>query len=647
MAIYTNQDCHVTSFLAMTRKNMKKIAIITVNYNGKKDTLEFLESLKKLTIDNKQSLRSDDLGQLKILVVDNGSTDGSVPAIRKQFPDIDVLQAGGNLGFSGGYNKGLEYAKIWGADYFLLVNNDCLIKDSDLVLELIKTAESDQKIGLVSPKIYFASGFEFHKDRYEKDDLGKVIWFAGGDFDWDNIGSVHRGIDEVDSGQYDGVEETGIFSGACVLIKREVLEGLEGPEGLDEKYFLYFEDSDLAKRVKDAGFKIYYNGKVSIYHKVSRSTGIGSKITDYYHTRNRLIFGMKYGKSRTKFALLREALKLFIFGRSAQRKGVLDFYLGLTGYNPGLNLNKPGLNLKIEYPLKLSIGIVNDNTADLTKKLLESIFSMDSGFRRNDMEVIVLDNGNIDPCKEKIKEFMSKIKYLTNAENEGFSKGYNKTIKYSLGEYYLMLNSDIEVLNGGLSELIKAEDDFHGKAVLGGQLLFPDLTDQDSAFNLPTLTGAFKEYFLQEKGSYFMYRPCSPGRSPSPPGSHLDSRPLDPPRWLPAEGLVMACFLIPKQIINKAGLLDEGTFIFFEDIEYCRRLKQFGVPVYFVPAARFIHHHGASTKGIGQEKANERLIEASKHYHGKFYYNLLTFVLRIGQKLGRVKTPESRWTKES
>ncbi|MBI2196712.1 glycosyltransferase [Candidatus Daviesbacteria bacterium] len=607
-----------------------KVAIITLNYNGKQDTLDFLESLKRLQVTGYR---------LQVIVVDNASTDGSVSAVHKAFPEVDVLQTGENLGYAGGFNRGLDYAKAWGADYFLLINNDCLIKDPDLILELVKTLKSDPKIGLVSPKIYFAPGFEFHKERYGSKDLGKVIWFAGGKFDWDNISSLHRGIDEVDKGQYDppaGGEEAGIFSGACVLIKKEVLEELGG---LDEKYFLYFEDSDLAKRVAEAGFKIYYNSKVSLYHKVSQSTGIGSVVTDYYHTRNRLIFGIQYGRIRTKFALLREAIKLFIFGRPAQRRGVLDFYLGIRGgvnlvhLEGGIGLHLPGEH-NVEYPIKLSIGIVNYNTPELTRKLLKSIFDMDSGFRRNDMEVVVLDNGRIDPCRDKIKEFLPKLKYLQNSENEGFSKGYNKTIRYSLGEYYLMLNSDIEVLEKGILKLLDTAEDFQGKAVVGGKLLFPDLSNQDSAFHLPTLTGAFKEYFLARRGAYFMFQPISPGRSQSPPS-----------RWLRVEGLVMACLLIPKRIINKVGLLDEGTFIFFEDIEYARRLKRFKVPIYFVPSAKFIHFHGGSTKKIGQEKANEHLIEASKHYHGRFYYILLSLILRLGQKFGLVKTPVSRWQK--
>lgn len=573
-----------------------KVAIITINYNGKKDTLDFLDSLRLL----KPSTYN-----LKAIVVDNASSDGSVSEIKNKFPDVDILQTGANLGFAGGYNRGIEYAKIWGADYFLLVNNDCEINDPYLLEKLLETFEKDTKIGFVSPKIYFAKGFEFHKEKYSEKDLGKVIWYAGGEFDWDNIGSKHRGIDEVDKGQYDQVQETGIFSGACVLVKKEVLDNLGG---FDEKYFLYFEDSDFAKRALDAGFKIYYNGTTSIYHKVSQSTEIGSKITDYYHTRNRLIFGMQFAGWRTKFALFREALKLLVFGRRAQRRGVLDYYLGITG---GISENDQPV-----YPFKLSIGIVNYNTAQLTKKLLQSIPESP------DIEVIVLDNGTVDPCDSWIKDF--PVKYLQNKENEGFPKGYNKTIKYSLGQYYLMFNSDVEVLPGSIKELIKVEDELNGEAVLGGKLLFPDKTEQDSAFHLPTLWGAFSEYFLARKGSYFMYSPDS-----------LEK----------VDGLVMACLLIPKKVLNKVGLLDEGTFIFFEDIEYARRLKKYNVPLYFVPSAKFIHHHGSSTKRIGIEKANEQLVQAAIYYHGKFYYTLLTFVLKLGQKLGHVKTPISRWTK--
>lgn len=595
---------------------MTKIAIITVNYNGKKDTLELLESLRKI---------QDKGYKIQTIVVDNGSTDGSVPAISEKFPNADILQNGANEGFSGGYNRGMIYGLIWGADYFLIINNDTIIKDENLLEDMIQVFKEDNKVGLVSPKIYFAEGFEFHKDRYSPSDVGHVIWYAGGKFDWDNILSNHRGLDEVDQGRYDEVEETDFVTGCCMLIKREVLEKVSKPEAgfgfFDDNLFLYFEDTDFTKRASKLGFKTYYDGKVAIYHKASQTAGIGSEITDFFHTRNRLVLGFRYSKLRTKFALLREALGFLTFGRRAQKMGVWDFLMGKKGASARFVKEVR----KEDYQLEMSICIVNYNTADLTKNLLATIFKKDSGFDARKMELIVLDNGSKDHCKEVIKEYLPKIKYLANDENEGFSKGYNKTIAYSKGKYILLLNSDIEVMSDGLSEMVKWADYFNGNAVLGGRLYFPNGDNQDSCFHLPSLTGAVKEYFLGIKGSYFMYRPQS-----------------DKP--IRVEGLVMACFLIPERVVNKIGLLDENTFIFFEDIEYSRRLKEYGIPLYFVPTAKFIHHHGASTKKIGVEKAYDLLQTSARYYHGQLYYMLLSWVLRIGQKLGRVKTPISRWT---
>lgn len=596
---------------------MIKVAIITVNYNGKKDTLEFLASLKKL--------QAKDC-ELKTIVVDNGSTDGSVPEIDQNFPDVEILQNGANEGFSGGYNRGMIYGLMWGADYILIINNDALIKDINLLNHMIDVIKKDADIGIVSPKIYFAPGFEFHKDRYQEQDLGKVIWYAGGKFDLKNIRSIHRGLDELDEGQYDKVEEVELITGCCMMIKKEVLEKIQKPQGgsgfFDDDLFLYFEDSDFLKRAKKVGFRAYYDGSVAIYHKASQTAGVGSPITDFFHTRNRLVMGWRYATWRTKLALMKEAIKFLLFGRKVQKLGVGDFLLGKRGASARFIKE----TRKEEYQLLLSICIVSYNTAHLTKNLLQSIFQGPSGFNEKTMEVIVLDNGSKDRCQEVINDFLPKIKYLQNSQNEGFAKGYNKTISYSKGRYILLLNSDIEVLRNSLTELIKWAHQFKDNAVLGGRLFFPDKSSQDSVYRLPTISGAFKEYFLGQKGAYFMYRPK--GESP-----------------MLVEGLVMACFLIPERIVNNVGLLDEGTFIFFEDIEYCRRLKKFGVPIYFVPSAKFIHHHGASTKKIGQEQAYELLKKGAIHYHGKFYYYLLSWVLKLGQRLGRVKTPISRWTR--
>ena len=132
----------------------------------------------------------------------------------------------------------------------------------------------------------------------------------------------------MDKGQFERVRETDFATGACMLIKRELLEKVGT---LDEKYFMYFEDSDLSHRARNAGYEVLYAPPARIWHKVSQSSKVGGDLNDYFIIRNRLLFGMRYAPVRTRLALYRESLRLFWKGRPWQKKGVLDFYLGKFG----------------------------------------------------------------------------------------------------------------------------------------------------------------------------------------------------------------------------------------------------------------------------------------------------------------------------
>lgn len=294
---------------------MKHVVISLLNFNGKKNTLDCIESL--------ENVRRDDF-KLTIVVVDNASSDGSPSEIS----NLKIILNKENLGFAGGHNVAIKYALENGADYVLILNNDTYV-DHDFLAELLRVAEEDKSIGILSPKIYFAPGFEFHKNRYSKNEIGKVLWYGGGEMDWANVIGHHRGVDEVDEGQFDNIEETELATGCCMLIKREIFEKV----GMfDDKYFLYYEDSDLNIRSNKIGFKTMYVSKSIIFHKNAGSAGgSGSKLQDYYITRNRLVFGMRYAPIRAKFALFRESLKVLLNGRYWQRRGVLDFYLGKLG----------------------------------------------------------------------------------------------------------------------------------------------------------------------------------------------------------------------------------------------------------------------------------------------------------------------------
>ncbi len=298
---------------------MKKIYISIIDYNGKENTVECLDSLEKVKKDN---------FSLHIIIIDNASKEKFTLDKKYENFEITLIHSDVNTGFSGGHNIGIKYALAHNADSIIILNNDTYV-DRNFIVELDKAMQSDSAAGLVGPKIYFGKGNEYHKDRYTKEELGKVIWYAGGIMDWNNVYGIHRGVDEVDKGQYEDLEETDFVSGCCFLINKKTLEKV----GLfDEQYFLYYEDSDLNQRVKMHGFKILYVPKAVIWHKnASSAGGSGSPLQDYFINRNRLLFGFTYASFRTKFALFRESIRVLFNGRKWQKRGVIDYYLKKFG----------------------------------------------------------------------------------------------------------------------------------------------------------------------------------------------------------------------------------------------------------------------------------------------------------------------------
>jgi GT2 family glycosyltransferase len=590
---------------------MKKVALVTVDFNGHKDTLELLETLKKVDFKG---------FDYRIFAIDKTPGDWLGNHLKENIQNLELIQAGVDKGFAGGYNFGMRFAMAWGADYIMIINNDTLVGDNGLVKKLIKVLEDHADACVVSPKIYFAPGFEFYKDKYQSKQQGKVLWYAGGTFDWANVRSVHRGIDEVDTGKYDQTEVVGFVSGCCLMVRRETLETFGY---FDEELFAYFEDNDWQQRILLGGGTLYYCGSTNIYHKVSQTMGVGSPQTDYLLTRNRLYFTEKYASLRTKFAVLREMFKQLMVGRPAQKLAIVDYLDGKKGPSPYFKKS----DLPYTYPIRFSIVISVYKASALADQLLKSIFNPKSGFNPKLDEVIVLDNATDDDCDSVVKKY-PLVKYLKNAVNKGFVGGYNRLMEYTRGEMILMLNADMELKSGALTSLAKTSKEFNHEAILSGQLLFPDGGPQDSCFHLPTITGAINEYIFKKKGSYFMFRPE-----------------VDHP--VRVEGAVMACFLIPQKIINRMGYLNRKLFMYFEDIDYCRRAKEYGVPIYYCPDAKFYHHHGASAKKMGKVVINKQIIESSKIYHGKFYYALLTATLWLVQKINLVTTPVSKWEKES
>ncbi|HEC68495.1 MAG TPA: glycosyltransferase [Candidatus Desulfofervidus auxilii] len=296
-----------------------KVSVIILNYNNSQDTIKCLESIYK-NIKYKR---------IQGIVIDNGSKTEDVLILKKWFNSQDVesifchkghfsynnepfkrelifIENQENLGFAGGNNIGIKYALNCGADYVWLLNNDTII-DKDALIELIKLAEIDKKIGMVSSKLYC-----YHDPKKVQYNGEKV---------------VYEGMEDV-KGELP--KPTNSATGCSLLMRRKLIENVGL---LDEDYFLYFEDNDISTRALKAGWKVYYNPYSKVYHKGGASVGgwLKTPLSVYYATRNLLLYCYKHDGS--KISEIFGSLKCQIFPQlNGDRKKIYAFSQGIEDF---------------------------------------------------------------------------------------------------------------------------------------------------------------------------------------------------------------------------------------------------------------------------------------------------------------------------
>lgn len=237
------------------------VSIITINYNGLKDTCELIDSLP---LEDKS---------IEVIVVDNASKEDEASIIASRYPQVKVIRSEQNLGFAGGNNLGIKAAL---GRYLFFINNDTILRhQTSDIRHLVSRLETDDKIGMVCPKIRFAWG-------------DNPIQFAGfTPLSRYTMRNRSIGFGEKDKGQYDTAHPTPYAHGAAMMAKREALEKVGF---MPECYFLYYEELDWSMMFTRAGYYIWYEPACTIYHKESQATGQNSPLKTYYLTRNRLLF---------------------------------------------------------------------------------------------------------------------------------------------------------------------------------------------------------------------------------------------------------------------------------------------------------------------------------------------------------------------
>ena len=284
----------------------KELSIITINYNGLKDTCALIESIP---FNDK----------MEVIVVDNASDNQEADQISSRFPHVKVIKSDKNLGFAGGNNLGIKAST---GKFIFLINNDTYFEDFN-VRALIDRLNASSDIGIVCPKIRFAWS-------------PKPIQFAGyTPLSNITIRNQAIGFGEEDHGQYETAHPTPYAHGAAMLIKREAIDkvGL-----MPECYFLYYEELDWSMMFTRAGYQIWYDPKCTVYHKESQATGQHSPLRTYYITRNRLLLIKRNYHGMTKWLSyiyiigivgVRDILRYLFTGRFSHTKatsqGILSF----------------------------------------------------------------------------------------------------------------------------------------------------------------------------------------------------------------------------------------------------------------------------------------------------------------------------------
>jgi GT2 family glycosyltransferase len=266
-------------------------------------------------------------------------------------------------------------------------------------------------------------------------------------------------------------------------------------------------------------------------------------------------------------------------------------------------------------PVELSIVIVSWNVCDLLRACLASIEASREDLR---VEVIVVDGGSNDGSPEMVRVAFPEVELVVKKENLGFPKGNNIGISRSSGRYVMLLNPDTEVVDEALGEMLAFADAHPDVGVIGAQLLNPDGSVQSSRRRFPTLaTGVFESTWLQPIAPKSILRYFYVEDLPDDKVTDVD--------WVTG-----ACLLARRDVVDAVGLLDEDYFMYSEELDWCRRIKDAGWRVVYFPAAQIIHHVGKSSEQAVTERHinfQRAKLRYFRKYHGRWAAKFLRLLL--------------------
>lgn len=261
--------------------------------------------------------------------------------------------------------------------------------------------------------------------------------------------------------------------------------------------------------------------------------------------------------------------------------------------------------------IDLSISIVNYNTVNLLKQCLLSIYKETKGIN---LDIWVVDNASSDESIQMIKTNFPEVNLIVNKENLFFTKAHNQALKLARGRYLVLLNPDTILLNNAFKIMTDFMDKHPETGACGPKLLNPDMTDQGSGLAFPSyLYGLFEVLCINALFPYNLVK------------NKTWVRGWDRNDLREVHTVGGACMLVRREISETVGLLDENFLAFWEETDWCLRIKKAGWKIYFIPEAKVIHIEKQSIKQIGRRK-EEKIFRQSMLYYYKKHYGIMAWL---------------------
>lgn len=546
-----------------------KITIAIPNFNGEKLLEKNLPNILESGAD-------------EILVIDDASKDNSLEVLEKwkeKNENLKVIIHKKNQGFTSSVNELFEEAK---GDIVISLNNDVWV-EKDFLKPLEKHFENDQVFAVNLHEEGEGPSVAFWKDGYFEFRRGKELKI---------------------------IQKSAWASGGSAAFRKNIWKDLGGLDKILAPF--YWEDVDISFRALKKGFEILWEPEAKVKHEHGTTIEKTHKkrYTNWIKERNQLLFIWnnihdKNLKRDHKKALLKRLLTMgfgywIVFTWALVRN--VRFHREELDKNSRTDLE--AINYA-ESPT-VSVIIVSFNSEDFIEKCISLVLKHTIG------ELIVLDNNSTDSTVKKLEKFGKSIKLIKSSENLGFGKGNNKASLEATGDYLFFLNPDTELENS-LEELVNFYENTPDVGIVAPKLITPNGAVQESVKKLPSVMGAFKEYILGLNHAYSQYAP-------------------DVNEPIQVEMAYGAAWLVKKDLFNSLEGFNEKFFLYYEDADFCKKVKNIGKKIYYYPKFSVKHLVGATKTSQNKYQLN---LESSKKYHGlvrAFLLRLIFFISRLLQK---------------